>query len=113
MSAKWPILCWLERKTLTQSINANCICLCCLRPLLCNLLRWLDEPFVSNTWVDIVLQIEDLVVVNLNEGVVKFPQSLDIAFLPREPVAVFKEAVNNLMSQLDVWQLETYAFQFE
>jgi len=54
------------------------------------------------------LQIEDLVVVSLNEGVVRFPQSLETTSLPSEPVAEFKSSVNNLMSQLDVWQLETY-----
>ena len=55
-----------------------------------------------------MLQIEDLVVVNLDEGVIGCPESLEIVTLPKQPVAAFTEAVTNLRSRLDLWQLETY-----
>jgi len=61
----------------------------------------------------VFLQIEGLVVVSLNEGVVRFSDSLEILSLPSDPVTVFKEAVNSLMSQMDAWQLEMYVFWFE
>ena len=59
-----------------------------------------------------MLQIEDLVVVNLDEGVIQFPRCVEIASLPKHPASVFKDAVMNLLSHLDLWQLEMYAHQF-
>jgi len=54
-----------------------------------------------------------LVIVSLDEGVVQFPSSLEVTSLPEYPAAVFRDAVRNLMSHLDLWQLEMYVCQFD
>lgn len=60
----------------------------------------------------LISQIEELVVVNLDEGVIQFSSSVEMTALPKYPATVFKDSVKKFMSPLDVWQLEMYVRRF-
>ena len=61
---------------------------------------------------NLIVQIEDLVVIDLDEGDIHFPSSVEIASFPEHPATVFKEVAKNLMSRLGLWLFETYVCQF-
>jgi len=51
-------------------------------------------------------------VVNLDEGVIERPESLEIVSFPAQPVAVFNDAVRSFMTRPSRWQLDMYACLF-